>query len=139
MSELLTDITAIAPYFTVAATAFGTQLAEEAAQRVATGTADAGEGFFRRLFGRRSGEVAEVLDRHDLPEERVDGLLAGLGEEDRARLAAALLAWLRGPAADGLRAERLVETVRKQVVINSSGERAFNAGHIENSTFNFGN
>ncbi|MFB7473636.1 hypothetical protein [Kitasatospora sp. NPDC056184] len=139
MSELLTDITAIAPYFTVAATAFGTQLAEEAAQRVATGTADAGEGFFRRLFGRRSGEVAEVLDRHDLPEERVDGLLGGLDEADRARLAAALTAWLRGAAANGLGAERLVETVQKQVVINSSGERAFNAGHIENSTFTFGN
>ncbi|WP_380279929.1 hypothetical protein [Kitasatospora purpeofusca] len=139
MSELLTDITAIAPYFTVAATAFGTQLAQEAAQRVATGTTDAGEGFFRRLFGRRSGEVAEVLDRHDLPEERVDGLLNGLDETGRARLAAALQAWLHDPAADRLSAERLVEAVHKQVVINSYGERAFNAGHIENSTFNFGN
>ncbi|MER5353250.1 hypothetical protein ABT093_23310 [Kitasatospora sp. NPDC002551] len=137
MSELLTDITAIAPYFTVAATAFGTQLAEEAAQRVATGTAGTGEGFFRRLFGRRSAEVAEVLNRHDLPEERVDGLLNGLGEADRARLAEALLSWLRGPAADPLDAERLVEAVRT-VTINSYGERAFNAAHIENSTFNFG-
>ncbi|MFE7559831.1 hypothetical protein [Kitasatospora sp. NPDC057500] len=138
MSELLTDITAIAPYFTVAATAFGTQLAEEAAQRVATGTADAGEGFFRRLFGRRSGEVAEVLNRHDLPEERVDELLTGLDEADRARLSEALKTWLQGPEAEPPSAERLVEAVRT-VTINSYGDRAFIASHIENSTFNFNN
>ncbi|GAA1402902.1 hypothetical protein GCM10009639_46900 [Kitasatospora putterlickiae] len=137
MSELLTDITAIAPYFTVAATAFGTQLAAEAAQRVATESADTGAGFFRRLFGRRSAEVGEVLDRHDLPEERVDGLLHGLGEDDRARLSEALLAWLRGPAADPPSAERLVEAVRT-VTINSYGGNTVNAARIENSTFNFG-
>ncbi|MFE2111425.1 hypothetical protein ACFXAF_36960 [Kitasatospora sp. NPDC059463] len=146
MSELLTDITAIAPYFTVAATTFGTQLAQEAAQRVATGTADAGEGFFRRLFGRRSGEVPGALVRHNLPEDEVDRLLLGLSEYDRIRLAEALATWLDGGATDGLAPERLVEAVRAvhveqpgPVTVTTNGPNSIAVNTIGNgATFNLG-
>ncbi|MFE4517408.1 hypothetical protein ACFRMQ_24800 [Kitasatospora sp. NPDC056783] len=146
MSELLTDITAIAPYFTVAATTFGTHLAQEAAQRVATGTVDAGEGFFRRLFGRSSGEVPGALVRHNLPEEEVDLLLNGLSEADRVRLAEALSTWLRGGATNGFAPERLVEAVRAvhaeqsgPVTITTYGDQSPAIEKVgDNATFNFG-
>ncbi|MFJ8043868.1 hypothetical protein ACIRBX_25540 [Kitasatospora sp. NPDC096147] len=144
MSELLTDITAIAPYFTVAATTFGTQLAQEASQRLAGSTVEAGQGFFRRLLGRRSEEVAEVLESHQLDETRVDRLLTGLGEEDRRRLAEALAAWLGERTAEALAQDRLVELVRapapgSRTTITSTGDRTIvGATFGDNTTVNFG-
>ncbi|WP_327681516.1 hypothetical protein [Kitasatospora sp. NBC_00458] len=147
MSELLTDISAIAPYFTIAATTFGTQLAQEATQRVAEGTVDAGQGFFRRLFGRRSDEVAEALDSHQLDEGQVDALLTGLNETDRRRLAQALSSWLGGATTSGLAAERLVELVQAAAPagstapgpVTSYGDRTINGGTFgDKNTFNFG-
>ncbi|MET9401133.1 hypothetical protein [Kitasatospora sp. NPDC002965] len=143
MSELLADITAIAPYFTVAATTFGTHLTQEAAQRVAGGTLDAGQGFFRRLFGRHSDEVAEALDRHHLAEEQVDTLLSGLGDAERLRLAQALSSWLGSATTSGLSAERLVDLVRTApagpVTNTSTGDRTIVGGSFgDNNTFNFG-
>ncbi|REK87038.1 hypothetical protein DY245_28940 [Streptomyces inhibens] len=103
MSDLATVSAEIAPYLALAANSLGTSVITAAQQRIAERTVTAGEGFFRRLVrrgdgagGGLGGATQPLLDaeRADV----LDELLAGLTDEERQLLSAAVAAWLRGPA-----------------------------------------
>lgn len=84
----------LATYFSLAAGTLGTALVGSAAQRVADGSIEAGQGYFRRLFRRDGGEDSPVELPEGRSEERADELLGTLSAEDRLRLAEALTAWV---------------------------------------------
>ncbi|MEV5986158.1 hypothetical protein AB0L85_14185 [Streptomyces sp. NPDC052051] len=65
-----------------------------AAQRIADGSTEWGQGCFRRLFRRGGGEDTALALPEGRSEQRADHLLGALSPEDRQRLAEALTVWL---------------------------------------------
>ncbi|WP_129294714.1 hypothetical protein [Streptomyces lydicus] len=114
MSELANVSAEIAPYLALAANSMGTSVLTAAQQRIAERTVTAGEGFFRRLLRRDDGTdsglgdgagpgpgpgegvAPPLLDTRRA--DALDALLAGLDDQERHLLSAALTAWLRSPA-----------------------------------------
>ncbi|MEV0266275.1 hypothetical protein AB0I49_33710 [Streptomyces sp. NPDC050617] len=97
----------LAAYFSLAAETLGAAMVGSAAQRIADGSIDAGQGCFRRLFRRGSGGDTPIALPGGRSEHRADQLLGVLSPEDRDRLAAALTTWIgeqrdRGPDRAGL-------------------------------------
>ncbi|MGV9885143.1 hypothetical protein [Streptomyces sp. NPDC003006] len=84
----------LATYFSLAAETLGAAMVASAAQRVTDGSIDAGQGYFRGLFRRGSGEDTPITLPEGRSEQRADQLLGALSPEDRQRLATALTAWL---------------------------------------------
>ncbi|MCX4847342.1 hypothetical protein [Streptomyces sp. NBC_00893] len=94
MSSLPEISAELATYFSLATESLGAALVGSAAQRIADGSIEAGQGCFRRLFRRGGEDDTRVELPEDRSEERADQLLGALSAEDRQRLAEALLAWI---------------------------------------------
>lgn len=99
--SLLIDLAGqLAPHFSFFASRMADGVMQGVADRVAGRTVSAGEGAFRSLVGT-DGSAAD--DRDALTSQTADDLDRRLGEltdEQRVRLAAALLTWLRSPQDD---------------------------------------
>ncbi|MEU7045644.1 hypothetical protein AB0A77_31935 [Streptomyces varsoviensis] len=98
----------LATYFSLAAETLGAAVVASAAQRIADGSIEVGQGCFRRLF-RRRGEDTPIALPEGRSEPRADHLLGALSAEDRHRLAAALMAWLGEQGDRGWDAARLAD------------------------------
>ncbi|WP_344031811.1 hypothetical protein [Streptomyces luteireticuli] len=103
----------LAPYLTGLAGALGTSVMTQATERFSEVAVAEGEGFFRRLL-REHGRSRATPALDGPTADRLDGLLRGLGAEDRNRLAEALTAWL-GEEPGRLDEGHLMAHVRKAV------------------------
>lgn len=75
----LPDISAeLATYFSLATEAVGAAMVASAAQRITDGSIDAGQGYFRRIFRRGSGEDTPIALPEGRSEQRADQLLGAL-------------------------------------------------------------
>ncbi|MFJ6431797.1 hypothetical protein [Streptomyces sp. NPDC091416] len=97
MSVLFDLAGQLAPHFSFFAGRMVDGVMDNAVQRIADRSVDAGEGAFRSLVGG-TGPAADDEAGPTAPEAaELDALLARLTDTDRARLAAALATWLNGP------------------------------------------
>ncbi|MER7968577.1 hypothetical protein ABTX35_06125 [Streptomyces sp. NPDC096080] len=139
----------LATYFSMAAGTLGTALMEGAAQRVADGSIEAGQGYFRRLFRLDEADDSQVELPQGGSEERADALLGALSSEDRLRLAEALAAWVgevrdRQPGKPHLGEARLAELIGEKVHtatynVTANGPNSAAIGSVgPSATFHFG-
>ncbi|MFD7526515.1 MULTISPECIES: hypothetical protein [unclassified Streptomyces] len=160
MSSLPEISAELATYFSLATQSLGAALVGSAAQRIADGSIEAGQGCFRRLFRRGGGEDGPLVELPEgRSEERADQLLGALSTEDRQRLAEALTAWIdeqrdRTPDAarpDGARLDetRLDEARLAELIVAGAHTHTYNVtaqgansaaiGSVgAGATFNFG-
>ncbi|MEV0280007.1 hypothetical protein AB0I22_26945 [Streptomyces sp. NPDC050610] len=135
----------LATYFSLATETLGAAMVASAAQRIADGSIDAGQGYFRRLFRRGSGEDAPIALPEGRSEERADHLLGVLSPEDRHRLAAALEAWLgeqRDSTPDEARLAELMSAApapARAYHVTAHGPNSAAIGSVgDGATFRFG-
>ncbi|MDV9197268.1 hypothetical protein [Streptomyces sp. Wh19] len=150
MSSLPEISAELATYFSLATQSLGAALVGSAAQRIADGSIEAGQGCFRRLFRRGGGEDGTLVELPEgRSEERADQLLGALSTEDRQRLAEALMAWIdeqrdRSPDAARLDEARLAELIAAKAHthtynVTAQGANSAAIGSVgAGATFNFG-
>ncbi|MFE3678362.1 hypothetical protein [Streptomyces griseus] len=135
----------LATYFSLTAEVLGAAMVASAAQRLTDGSIDAGQGYFRRIFRRDSGEDTPIALPEGRSEQRADQLLGALSIEDRQRLAAALTAWLgeqRDRRPDEARLAELMAaapTSNRTYHVTATGPNSAAIGSVGNgATFHFG-
>ncbi|WP_406160216.1 DUF1552 domain-containing protein [Streptomyces sp. NBC_01005] len=145
MSSLPEISAELATYFSLATQSLGAALVGSAAQRIADGSIEAGQGCFRRLFRRGGGEDGTLVELPEgRSEERADQLLGALSTEDRQRLAEALMAWIdeqRDRTPDAARLAELIAAKAHTHTYNVTAQGANSAaiGSVgAGATFNFG-
>ncbi|MEU2251449.1 hypothetical protein [Streptomyces sp. NPDC019224] len=99
--SLLIDLAGqLAPHFSFFAARMADGVMQSTVQRISDRTVEASEGAFRSLVGRDAPAAGDEAALTPQTADDLDRRLGELTDEQRARLAAALLTWLRSPQDD---------------------------------------